>query len=261
MKTALRAKKKFNFIDGSVKTPSDDSVELEDRWTVNSMLVSWILNTIEPTLRSTITYMEAAKELWQDTKERFSVRNEPRIQQLKCELVECKKQDMSIMNYYANIKMIWEDLGNYEQYPTCLSGGCKCNIEVDLDKRHEEERLYQFLMGLDDTTYETARSNILSTESLPNLYRAYAMFIQEERVRDITRGKEHRSEAMAFAIQIPSHSKGRVDGKEKIVACSSCKRTGHDVGSFFELIGYSDWWGDRPRTRGRGVTSRAQSGQ
>ena len=56
MRTALRAKKKFGFIDGSVIQPSDDSMTQEDWWTVNSMQISWILNTIEPTLRSTITW-------------------------------------------------------------------------------------------------------------------------------------------------------------------------------------------------------------
>ncbi|XP_075492423.1 uncharacterized protein LOC142530471 [Primulina tabacum] len=75
MRTALRAKKKFGFIDGSVTELPDDSTEQEDWWTVNSMLVSWILNTIEPALRSTITYVEIAKELWDDIKERLSVGN------------------------------------------------------------------------------------------------------------------------------------------------------------------------------------------
>ncbi|KAG8374560.1 hypothetical protein BUALT_Bualt10G0008100 [Buddleja alternifolia] len=56
MRTALRAKKKQGFIDGTVTQPDDDSSNLENRWTVNSMLVSWILNTIELTLRSTITH-------------------------------------------------------------------------------------------------------------------------------------------------------------------------------------------------------------
>lgn len=63
VKTALRAKKKFGFIDGTLKQPSDESEDQEDWWTVNSMLVSWILNTIEPNLRSTISYMEVAKHL------------------------------------------------------------------------------------------------------------------------------------------------------------------------------------------------------
>ena len=63
---------------------------MEDWWTVQSMLVSWILNTIEPNLRSTISYMENARDLWEDTRERFSIANGPRIHQLKSELTDCK---------------------------------------------------------------------------------------------------------------------------------------------------------------------------
>ncbi|KAL0461328.1 UNVERIFIED_CONTAM: hypothetical protein Slati_0020400 [Sesamum latifolium] len=44
MRTSLRAKKNFRFIDGSIEQPDKDSSELEDWWTVNSMLVSWMLN-------------------------------------------------------------------------------------------------------------------------------------------------------------------------------------------------------------------------
>ncbi|KAH9779087.1 retrovirus-related pol polyprotein from transposon RE1 [Citrus sinensis] len=261
MRTALRAKKKFGFIDGSVIQPSDDSMTQEDWWTVNSMLISWILNTIEPTLRSTITYREVAKELWDDIKERFSAGNGPRVHQLKSELAECKQQGITVMSYYGKLKMIWEELGNYEQYPTCRCGGCACNIGAELDKRREEERLHQFFMGLDDSTYGTVRSNILSTEPLPTLNRAYAMIIQEERVCSITRGKEQQVEAMAFAVQIATSLKGRTESKDKTVLCSNCKRTGHVAESCFQLIGYPNWWGDRPRGGGGRGTGRGQGGQ
>ena len=33
------------------------------------MLISWILKTVELSLRSTISYMENAKDLWEDIKE------------------------------------------------------------------------------------------------------------------------------------------------------------------------------------------------
>ena len=77
--TALRAKKKFGFVDGTVKQPTEDSPEIEDWWTVNSMLVSWVLNTIEPTLRSTISHVENVRDLWDDIKQRFSIGNGPRV--------------------------------------------------------------------------------------------------------------------------------------------------------------------------------------
>ena len=50
VRTTLRAKKKCEFVDGSIKQLDNDSQELEDWWTINSMLVSWVFNTIEPTL-------------------------------------------------------------------------------------------------------------------------------------------------------------------------------------------------------------------
>jgi len=46
--------------------------------------------------------------------------------------------------------------------------------------------------------------------------------------------------------------------------CSHCKHSGHDVNFCFALIGYPEWWGDRPRTnrkkggRGRGSQSSLQ---
>jgi len=40
-------------------------------------------------------------------------------------------------------------------------------------------------------------------------------------------------------------------GKDKTMICSHCKRSGHDANSCFALIGYLEWWGDRPRTDGK----------
>ena len=67
--TILRAEKIYGFVDGSIKQLDNDSSKLEDWWTINSMLVLWVFNTIEPTLRSTISYMENVKELWEEIKQ------------------------------------------------------------------------------------------------------------------------------------------------------------------------------------------------
>nr|KYP63605.1 hypothetical protein KK1_018184 [Cajanus cajan] len=75
MRASLRARRKWGFIDGAIKQPKEGTIEMEDWWTVQSTLVSWILNTIEPNLRSTISYMENARDLWEDIRERFSITN------------------------------------------------------------------------------------------------------------------------------------------------------------------------------------------
>ena len=254
-RTALRARKKFGFIDGTIKQPDDDSKDLEDWWTINSLLVSWIRNTIEPTLRSTISHVEIAKDLWNDIKDRFSITNGPRIQQLKSSLGECKQKGMTIVDYYGRLKQLWDELGNYEQLPTCKCGKCTCNLGSVLEKKREDEKVHLFLMGLDDNVYGTVRSNILAQDPLPSMNKVYSLLIQEERVKTITRGKEEREDIMALT------TRARVVGRDNTMVCSHCKKTGHESENCFALIGYLEWWGDRPRNdikgggRGRGQTS------
>ena len=80
-----------------------------------------------------------------------------------------------------------------------------------MEKKREEERVHQFLMGLDEDGYGTVRSNILSIEPLPNLNRVYAMIVQQERVRTMTRTKEERGSPMSFAVQAGGRNPGRME--------------------------------------------------
>ncbi|XP_050896672.1 uncharacterized protein LOC127103459 [Lathyrus oleraceus] len=107
-------------------------------------------------------------------------------------------------------------------------------------------------MGLDDAIYGTVRSNLLVTDPLPNLNRVYSTMIQEERVRMMTRTTEERKEVISLAIQTNGRAvKGRWDGKYKFMSCTHCHRAGHDAGSCFQLVGYPEWWGDRPKNEGK----------
>jgi len=74
------------------------------------MLVSWVLNTVEPTLRSSISYRENVQDLWEDIKERFSFVNGPRIQQLKSDLAGCMQGRMMVVTYYGKLKTLCEEL-------------------------------------------------------------------------------------------------------------------------------------------------------
>lgn len=53
-------------------------------------------------------------------------------------------------------------------------------------------------MGLDDGMYKMVCSNILSMDPMPNLNRDYAMIIQEERHRNITRSKDEHNDVVEF---------------------------------------------------------------
>nr|GEZ29201.1 hypothetical protein [Tanacetum cinerariifolium] len=180
------ARKKFGFVDETIKQPKETDKDAEDWWTINSLL--------------------------------FSIANGPRIQQLKYDLANCQKKGLTIVSYYGRLKQIWDELANYDQITTCTYGKCKCELEKNLAKKQKDEKVHTFLMGLDENVYGTTRSKILAQDPLPNMNKVYSILIQEERVKTMTRDKDDRPEIM-------------------------------------ELVGYPEWWGERPRVERKGVVT------
>jgi hypothetical protein len=215
MRNAFRAKRKLGFLDGTLTVPAADGSEIEDWWSVNSMLVAWIINSIDSSLRSTITYYETVKELWDDLKQRFSVGNGPRILQLRSELARLDQHGQSVASYYGHLKKIWDELSTYLTKRACTCGKCDCKWTANLSKEREDERVHQFLMGLDDDMYGTLRSNIIAQDPLPSLNRVYALAVQEERHKTMTKGREARNEAVAFAVRGNSSNHGGAKGYSK----------------------------------------------
>ncbi|KAL1214996.1 hypothetical protein V5N11_011510 [Cardamine amara subsp. amara] len=125
MRTALRAKKIYGFIDGSIVKPMEDDPDYEDWVSASSMVTLWILNTIEPKVRRTLGNKEDPHDLWTEIKDRFSEGNGPRIQEIKTELASCRQEGLSRIDYYGKLQILWEDLMNYDQTTKCKCGKCK----------------------------------------------------------------------------------------------------------------------------------------
>ncbi|KAJ1703741.1 hypothetical protein LUZ63_003520 [Rhynchospora breviuscula] len=251
MRNALRAKNKLGFIDGSVMQPADAGAPEASLWgPCNSMLVSWLFNSIDPALQPSIAYAETVKELWDDLKERFAIGNSTRIHQLKADIAAARQQGQSVVAYYTRLKSMWDELSNYLKVPMCTCQGCTCNMAKDLLKEREDEKTHQFLMGLDDAVFKNVRSHILSMEPLPSLNKVYSLVIQEERHRSIARGNEERTDAVGFAVQVSKPRDGlQMDhnptksGSSARPVCSHCSKIGHEKAQCYELIGYPEGWG------------------
>ncbi|CAH9104998.1 unnamed protein product [Cuscuta europaea] len=251
IRTALRARKKFGFVDRSIPQPEEDSPDYEDWWTNNSLLVSWIRNTIEPTLRSSISYIEMASALWDDIKSQFSVVNGPKIQQLKRELADCKQRGMTMVAYYGKLKKIWDDLNDLDQFPTCTCGKCTCDLSARIEKKWDEEKVHQLLMGLDEKSYGVVRSNLPTQEPLPSVGRVYAVLTQDESSRDNSRTQEDRGEITSFAAQVvPREKRREMKDRERNTLCTNFRKPGHEIDNCFQLIGYPEWWPERTKLTG-----------
>ncbi|XP_013652045.1 proline--tRNA ligase, cytoplasmic [Brassica napus] len=125
-------------------------------------------------------------------------KNSARVYELKEELRACRqRKGMTVDDYYNKLKTIWEDLATYQHKPnSCLCGGSNCE---DVKTSRDEERLHQFLLGLDASIYTNVKNEILDMDPLPSLEQAYSMVAQEEENR-VSSNQELSGELAVYAI-------------------------------------------------------------
>ena len=251
LRMALKARKKFGFVDGSIPQPSSDSADLDDWWTNNALVLSWIKLTITESVRSNLSHLEIASDYWEHIKRRYSVNNGQRVQRLKAELATCRQHGLSIEAYYGKLMQLWTALAEHR-----ITNNCGCPIGVNLEKDREEDQLHEFLKGLDESLYGSVKSNLLSRDPLPSLDVAYSALLQDEDFKHTNRVLDDRADTMAHAVRTgqsfssSSSSSTYVSKEERMkLTCTSCGRKGHLATNCFRTLGYPEWWGDRPRGR------------
>ncbi|XP_021755434.1 uncharacterized protein LOC110720688 [Chenopodium quinoa] len=261
---SLKSRRKFGFVDGTISKSADKN-KLLDWETVNFMLVSWILRAIDFKLAASIPYFEEAMKLWDYLEQWFCVASGPRLQKLRASITGCKQlKNMSAEDYYTTLMGYFDDLLRLKPPHGCECGHCTCNVAAKYELDREEDKLHQFLIGIDDDKYVVVRTNLLSQQPPTTLDRAYQAFFQEERSRGITQGHAQleKVEAHVFALSSdrrPSQSTTRVGGyidKSKLYF-SHFKRFGHDNSGCFILHGYPPGWLEKYGKKG-GASSSGQ---
>ncbi|XP_019241196.1 PREDICTED: uncharacterized protein LOC109221186 [Nicotiana attenuata] len=180
---SLSAKKKLGFINGVCKSPNLNSPELEQWNCVNDMVISWILNALSKDIADSVIYSKTAKELWDSLEQRFGKSNGAKLYHLQKELTGLVQGNNDIAGYFTKLKRLWDELDALNVI-ICCSCVCVCEGKAKLAKSLEDQRLIQFLMGLNDI-YAQARGNILMMNPLPAIDVAYSLLLQDENQREV----------------------------------------------------------------------------
>ncbi|XP_015170405.1 uncharacterized protein [Solanum tuberosum] len=195
---ALSAKNKLGFIDGSLLVSNTDPL-LQKTWArCNDMVLSWLLNSLSKEIAESVLYSHTAKDLWKDLEDRFGVTNGAKLFQLQKELSAVSQGNSSVSTYFTKMKSLWDELDALNTYSSCICE-CECGAKIKNTKAHQDERLLQFLMGLNDT-FVGVRSNVLLSAPLPNIGQAYSLVIQDEKQREIHATPTYPGDSGSFIV-------------------------------------------------------------
>ncbi|KAF7123853.1 hypothetical protein RHSIM_Rhsim12G0120200 [Rhododendron simsii] len=216
---ALTAKNKIGFVDGTIEPPSASKKPMDFALWVrcDKMVLSWLLNSVEPDLADGVVYAETSREVWEDLHDRFSQGNAPRIFQIKKAIGSHSQGSTSVSAYYTKLKSLWDELSSYQNPPTCSCGGMKV-----FNDQQDQDRIMQFLMGLHEN-FGPIRGQILLMNPLPTVRKAYSLIIQEEKQRELSNGVPENF-SMAAATQSRFNNL-----KNTKVHCDYCDRDGHTI--------------------------------
>ena len=159
--TALLAKDKLVFVDGSILRPNRDDLLYPSWIRCNSMVIARLRNSVSSKICSSIMYLDDVYEIWSDLKERFSLGDSARLYQLRQQLMTLSQGSSDVSSYFTSLRIVWDEFKNSQPLSWCTCNRCNCGSATRWHQHQENDCTMQFLVGL-NSTFSQIRSHILS---------------------------------------------------------------------------------------------------
>ena len=217
----LQGKGKEEYITGDAKQPEKDDDPNQKKWKLeNSLVMSWLLNTMTTEIGEDFMYFNTAKEIWDAAQQTYSnVDNSSAIFEIKSMLHDLRQGDSTVTEYFNTLTRYWQQLDVYEEIQWTCTDDSKQYKELV-----EKDRIYKFLLGLNKDLDEV-RGRILGKKPLPKVREVFSEVRREESRRKIMLGGPNSTshyEGSALAAKGPRHQQ-----KKSRPWCEHCKKTGH----------------------------------
>ncbi|KAL2902564.1 Retrovirus-related Pol polyprotein from transposon RE2, partial [Bienertia sinuspersici] len=177
---ALAGKRKLGFVTGLVTRDPTDKKK-QEQWDIcNNIVISWLHASMSEPIKKSVLYLDSARNIWIQLEKHFTVSNDAAKYRLNKALYYTEQGEMSINEYFTKMSSIWEEIEDLNQLPaiTHMNPEIRAFVEA-LNKRREEEHLFQFLNGLNED-YAQQRSQLLMQTPLPTVEGACSSLQQEE---------------------------------------------------------------------------------
>ncbi|XP_009623169.1 uncharacterized protein [Nicotiana tomentosiformis] len=231
---ALSVRNKMEFIHGTSERPPEGSTLLRQWQICNDLVVAWLANSVTKEIHRTVVYSEFAKDIWKELETRYGKADGPRVFELKREVAHISQGALDITSYFNKLKQLRDELASLS-----ASSDVRCTCGESI-RSEEKQKVYQFLMGLDDT-YVQVRSNILMIKPIPSIDTVYNILLSDEKQRQVSTGSHFSSESASFNGESSKQSytpRVSFDNQRAAITCKYCKKTGHNIDKCYKLHGY-----------------------
>ena len=130
---------------------------------------------------------------------------------------------------------LWNELDNYMTIPVCTYGAT-----TKIAKSTEEDKVHQFLMGLDDDSFLTIWSQILALEPLTSFDKIYNMALQEKNHKLMMTNWHLKTKNVAAFVVSHIAQPSAMQGER--LSRKHCGKMGDDEATCFELVRYPLRW-------------------
>ncbi|XP_057984436.1 uncharacterized protein LOC131169285 [Hevea brasiliensis] len=145
------------------------------------MVLSWITHSLSTSIAQSILWIDSVAEVWKDLKDRFSQGDIFRISDLQEEIYGFTQGELSVTDYFTQLKILWNELENFRPIPSCTCvTRCSCDALVTVKVYRQNDYVIRFLKGLNEQ-YDHVKSQIMLMDPLPSINKVFSLVIQQER--------------------------------------------------------------------------------
>ncbi|XP_070035044.1 uncharacterized protein [Nicotiana tomentosiformis] len=166
--------------------------------------------------------------------------------EIKQELASTNQGSLEIASYFNKLKKPWDELGFMR---ASRGSSCTCAAKYELQREDDENKLHQFLMGLNES-YVGVRSDLLMMQPPPSLDTAYNILLQDERQRQVSSSSHFRTDSASFNDHLTNKFAGTPAPSKQFtqrvnfeynnsnLVCRYCKKPGNLVKKCYKLHGF-----------------------
>ncbi|XP_075074635.1 uncharacterized protein LOC142162211 [Nicotiana tabacum] len=116
------------------------------------MVISLLISSLSPDIAKSVQYSKIAESIWKQLNNRYGTINGTKVFEIKRELASTYQGTLDIVSYFNKLKKLWDKLG---VMCTSHANSCVCAAKEGLQMEKEEDRVHQFLMGLNEIPFST----------------------------------------------------------------------------------------------------------